>query len=107
MDGWTSVYVGAPPIPTEVLRQLATDAGAPPWTDRTAIVNGSRAGAMVVCTDPPTPFGAPTGATERPAPGPFTVTFPFPLRDETGGPARTTHTLDLGFGDVRLFVPPA
>ncbi len=107
MDGWTSIYVGAPPIPTEILRQLATDAGAPPWTDRTAIVNGSRAGAMVVCTDPPTPFGAPTGATERPAPGPFTVTFPFPLRDETGGPARTTHTLDLGFGDVRLFVPPA
>ncbi len=105
VDGWTSVYVGAPPVPAEVLRQLATDAGAAPWTDRTAIVNGSRAGAMVVCTDPPTPFGAPTGATERPAAGPFTVTFPFPLRDEAGGPARTTHTLDLAFGDVRLFVP--
>ena len=107
MEGWTSIYVGAPPIPAEVLRQLASDAGAAPWTDRTAIVNGSRAGAMVVCTDPATPYGAPTGATERPAPDPLTVTFPFPLRDEMGGPARTTHTLDLGFGDVRLFTPPA
>ncbi len=107
VDGWTSVYVGAPPLPAEVLRQLAADAGAAPWTDHTAIVNASRAGAMVVCTDPGTPYGAPSGATERPAAGPFTVTFPFPLRDETGGEARTTHTLDLSFGDVRLFVPPA
>jgi hypothetical protein len=105
MDGWTSVYCATPPIPTDILRQLATDAGAAPWSDRSAIVNGSRAGALVVCTDPPTPFGAPNGDTERPRPGPFTVTFPFPLRSETGGRAGMTHTLDLAFGDVRLFVP--
>ncbi len=105
MDGWTSVYVGTAPLPAEFLRQFATDAGAAPWTDRPAVVNASRAGAMVVCTDPATPFGAPTGATERPRPAPLTVTFPFPLRDERGGPPRTTHTLDLAFGDVRLFVP--
>ncbi len=105
MDGWTSVYVGAPPLPAEALRRFAREAGAPPWTDRPAVVNASRAGAMVVCTDPETPFGAPTGDTERPAPPPLTVTFPFPLRDETGGPPRTAHTLDLRFGDVRLFVP--
>ena len=105
MDGWTSVYCATPPIPTDILRQLATDAGAAPWSDRSAVVMGSRAGAIVVCTDPPTPFGAPNGDTERPRPGPFTVTFPFPLRSETGGRASTTHTLDLAFGDVRLFVP--
>ena len=103
MDGWTSIYVGAPPIPAECLRQLATDAGAPPWTDRTAIVNGCRAGAMVVCTDPGTPFGAPTGDTERPKAGPLTIQFPFPLRAEEGGPSQREHTLDLAFGDVRLF----
>ena len=107
MDGWTSIYCGTPPMPTEFLRQFAAEAGAAPWTDRPAIVNGSRAGAMVVCTDPPTLFGAPTGATERPSPDPITVTFPFPLKDESGGPARTEHTLALNFGDVRLFVPEA
>ncbi|HYE95325.1 MAG TPA: hypothetical protein VD962_03890, partial [Rubricoccaceae bacterium] len=105
MDGWTSIYAGAPPVPTELLRRFAQDAGVRLWTDRPAIAVGTRAGAMVVCTDPATPYGAPTGDTARPRPGPFTVTFPFPLRDETGGPARTTHTLDLAFGDVRLFVP--
>jgi hypothetical protein len=105
MDGWTSIYCGSPPIPAEFLRQFATDAGAAPWTDRPAIVNASRAGAVVVCTEPGTAYGAPTGDTERPSPPPLTVTFPFPLRDETGGPARTTHTLALDFGDVRLFVP--
>ena len=84
---------------------MAMDAGAAPWTNQPAIVNASRAGAMVVCTEPPTPFGAPTGATERPAPPPLTVTFPFPLRDESGGEPRTTHVLPLTFGDVRLFTP--
>jgi hypothetical protein len=105
MDGWTSVYAGTAPLPAEFLRQFAAEAGAAPWTDRPAVVNGSRAGAMVVCTDPPTAFGAPTGATERPTPAPLTVTFPFPMRDEAGGEPRTVHTLPLRFGDVRLFTP--
>jgi hypothetical protein len=106
MDGWTSVYCGAAPLPPELLRPMAQRAGAQLWSSRPAIVTGSRAGAMVVCTDP----GAEqrfTGSTapEPPPPGPLTVTFPIPLRDERGGPPQTTHTLDVAFGDVRIFVP--
>ncbi len=93
MNGWTSVYVGTAPLPAEHLRTLALHAGATPWTDRAAVVTASKAGAMVVCTDRDTPTG------------PLTVTFPFPLRDAQGGPARTTHTLPMAFGDVRLFTP--
>jgi hypothetical protein len=91
MDGWTSVYVGTAPLPASVLRRLAADAGAGSWTDRPAVVTASRAGAMVVCTD------------REGAPGPLTVTFPFPVRDEAGGPPRTSYSLPMAFGDVRLF----
>ena len=112
MDGWTSVYAGTPPLPTDLLRRLAAEAGAAPWTDRPAVVNASRAGAMVVCTDPgpDQAYGAPGAGAGPPTPpatrpGPLTVTFPFPLRDETGGPPRAVHALDLAFGDVRLFTP--
>ena len=93
MNGWTSVYLGTAPLPAHLLRRLAADAGVTLWTDRSAIVTASRAGAMIVCTD------------REGSPGPLTVTFPFPLREETGGPARTTQTLALDFGDVRLFTP--
>ena len=91
MDGWTSVYAGTAPLPATLLRRLAAEAGAAPWTDRPAVVTASRAGAMVV------------GQDREGDPGPLTVTFPFPMRDEAGGPARTVHTLPLAFGDVRLF----
>ena len=93
MNGWTSIYVGTAPLPVEVLRPLALEAGATPWTDRAAVVTASKAGAMVVCTD-------------RQAPqGPLTVAFPTPMRLDGEGTPRTTHTLDVRFGDVRLFVP--
>ncbi len=105
MDGWTSIYAGTAPLPTSVLRRLATDAGAAPWTNRAAVVTASRAGAMVVGQDGPPVVGVGSSAPVGGAFGPLTVTFPFALRDETGGPPRTTHTLDLRFGDVRLFVP--
>ena len=103
MDGWTSVYVGTAPLPATVLRRLAADAGAALWTDRSAVVTASRAGAMVVGQD-----GHPTlgSSTPRSVPTePLTVTFPFAMADASGGPARTVHTLELGFGDVRLFTP--
>jgi len=107
MDGWTSVFCGSPPLPVEILRKLAEDAGVRLWTDRPAIVNGSHSGAMVVCTDP----GDEQRHSTAPAPetppvyGPLTVTLPQPMRSEDGGPAQTTHRLNVAFGDVRLFVP--
>jgi hypothetical protein len=88
MDGWTSVYVGTAPLPVELLRRLAADAGAAPWTDRPAIVSATNGTAMLVATEA----------------GPHTLTLPTAMAPEDGGPAQTTHQIDLAFGDVRLFI---
>ena len=105
MDGWTSVFCGAPPLPVEILRRFAEDAGVRLWADRPAIVHGTRAGATVVCTDPGAEQRFTGDDTPLQAFGPLTVTLPVPMRLEGEGAARTTHTLDVRFGDVRLFVP--
>ncbi|QXD15139.1 hypothetical protein GQ464_017300 [Rhodocaloribacter litoris] len=87
MDGWTSVYAGTAPLPVELLRRLAAEAGAALWTDRPAIVAATRSTAMLVATET----------------GTHTLTLPLPMQPEEGGPARTTHTAHLDFGEVRLF----
>ncbi len=87
MDGWSSIYLGAPPLPAEWLRFLATEAGATLWSDRPDIVNATRSTAMIVaCSD-----------------GPRELRLPEPMAPTEGGPAQKTHRLDLSFGDVRLF----
>jgi hypothetical protein len=91
MDGWTSVYLGTAPLPVEWLRRLATDAGVTLWSDRPDVVGGTRSTAMLVATSD----------------GPRTLTLPHAMVSADGGPARTEHTLDLSFGDVRLFHAPA
>ncbi len=103
MDGWTSVYVGTAPLPVSVLRRLAADAGAALWTDRPAVVTASKAGAMVVGQDGPPSPGTSEAASHPSAP--LTLTLPFAMAGASEGPARTVHTLDLAFGDVRLFTP--
>ncbi|MBE2185436.1 MAG: hypothetical protein IAE99_01515 [Rhodothermales bacterium] len=107
MDGWTSVYVGTAPLPADVLRRLAADAGAAVWTNRPAVVTASKAGAMVVCTDPGTEQRYSTAPAPETPPvyGPLVVAFPEALREDGTGPAQTSHTLNVTFGDVRLFVP--
>jgi hypothetical protein len=91
MDGWTSVYVGTAPLPVKWLRKLAADAGVTLWSDRPDVVGGTRNTAMLVATSD----------------GPRTLTLPHAMVSADGGPARATHTLDLSFGDVRLFHAPA
>jgi hypothetical protein len=91
MDGWTSVYLGTAPLPVEWLRKLAAEAGVTLWSDRPDVVGGTRSTAMLVATSD----------------GPRTLTLPHAMASAEGGPARTTHALDLAFGDVRLFHAPA
>ena len=87
MDGWTSVYVGTAPLPVEILRWLAAEAGVESWADRPAIVQATRGAAMVVATEA----------------GPHTVTLPVSMRTEDGEEQRREHQIELAFGDVRLF----
>ena len=86
MDGWTSVFVGAPPIPSEWLRWLAKEAGVSLWSSRTDVVNGTRSTAMVVATSD----------------GERTLRFPRSMRSEDGQEGETFEVA-LGFGEVRLF----
>ncbi len=88
MDGWTSVYVGTAPLTAQILRRLATDAGATLWSSKADIVNATEGAAMLVATEA----------------GSRTLVVPRPMRAVDGGLAQTRHDLDLEFGDVRLFV---
>ena len=87
MDGWTSVYAGAAPLPAALLRRLASDAGARLWTDRPAVVAATRGSAMLVATEA----------------GLHTLSLPVPMRAEGAGPLRTEYTFHLNFGEVKLF----
>lgn len=88
MDGWTSVYVGTGPLPAELLRWLGRKAGISLWSSKPQIVWGTEDTAMVVATED----------------GPCELSFLKPLRDMQTGQVANKHTLDLTFGDVRLFI---
>ena len=87
MDGWTSIYVGTAPLPAEWLRAIATEAGVSLWSSRPDVVGGTRSTGMLVASSD----------------GMRTLTLPHPMASADGGPAQTTHTLDLSFGEVQLF----
>ncbi|MBN1543543.1 hypothetical protein JW992_15485 [candidate division KSB1 bacterium] len=87
MDGWTSVYAGAAPLPIPLCRWLARQAGIRLWSDQTDVVVASEDQAMLIAN----------------ADGPRTLTLHKPMQEIDGGPKQQTHQLDLKFGDVRVF----
>lgn len=74
-------------LPAEWLRAIATEAGVSLWSSRPDVVGGTRSTGMLVASSDGT----------RP------LTLPHPMAPVVGGPAHTTHTLDLSFGEVQLF----
>jgi hypothetical protein len=90
-DGYHSVYLGAAPLPVKLLRRLAKDAGVRLWSSEPDIVTATAGTTCLVATS--------EGERE--------VRFDVPQRmifNETGTKAKKSYQLDVGFGDVRLFV---
>ncbi len=88
MDGWTSVYVGAGPLPASILRALAARAGVRLWSTEPDVVRASKAAAMIIATSD----------------GERTLTLAGPMAPAFGGQALREHRLDMRFGDVLTFV---
>jgi hypothetical protein len=87
-EGFKSVYVGTGPVPVQILRWLATRAGARLWSSKPDIIRATRDTAMIVASDN----------------GERLLHFPEPLAPIEGGPAVNEHRFDMEFGDVRAFV---
>jgi hypothetical protein len=88
MDGWRSIYTGSAPLPVEVLRVIAAEAGVSLWSSEADVVRATRESAMVVATKD----------------GERTVEFPQPLADADGGEMAKRHTLTMKFGEVKMFL---
>jgi hypothetical protein len=88
LDGWTSVYVGAAPVPVEILRALSSAAGVRLWSSQPDIVRATEGAVMLVATSP----------------GERVLTLARPMRDARGGPVLAAHTISAEMGDVRVFV---
>jgi len=86
-DGWQSVYVGAAPVPVEILRWLAQKAGVNLWSDRADIVYGSHDTAMIVATEP----------------GERMLKLPRRMKSMNGELSDKEIKLNLDFGEVRIF----
>jgi hypothetical protein len=87
-NGFTSYYVGAGPLPVEVVRWIATKAGVRMWSTRTDNVRATKGAAMIVATE----------SGER------VVRFPQALAPVEGGTAKKEHWLSMELGEVRVFV---
>ena len=87
-DGFTSYYVGAGPLPVEVVRWIAVKAGVDMWSSKPDNVRASKGAVMIVATDD----------------GERVVQFPEPMAPVEGGEAKKEHRLTMAFGDVRVFV---
>ncbi|MGB6648437.1 MAG: hypothetical protein WBG01_07865, partial [Bacteroidota bacterium] len=86
-DGYTSVYVGSAPLPQQLLRWLARQAGADLWSSKPDIIWATRdAAAIVAASD-----------------GVRTLTLPKPMALVDGGTAQRKHELNLETGEVRIF----
>ena len=86
-EGYTSIYVGSAPVPADLLRALAVDAGVRMWSTRQDIVAASRDAAMLVAADA----------------GRRTLTLPRRMRRLGEKESATVHTLTMETGDVELF----
>jgi hypothetical protein len=88
VDGWNSVYVGAAPLPTEILRNLALIASVQLWSTAPDIIVASEDASMIVATD--------TGTR--------TVNLPKPMRRLSTQQYDTSFDIDAKEGDVELFL---
>ena len=86
-DGWTSVYVGAAPLPVEILRWLAIKSNADIWCDKPDIINATIDAVMIV-------------ATEK---GDRILRLPKPMVSIDGGQAAVEHFLSMDLGEVKIF----
>ncbi|MGB2958768.1 MAG: hypothetical protein WBD30_07755 [Bacteroidota bacterium] len=86
-EGWTSVYVGAAPLPIQVLRWLAREAGCHIWCDRPDVIRAVRERLMVVAQDD----------------GERVLSLPHPLAPVEGGAPSSEHRLSMKFGEIKLF----
>jgi len=89
-DGWTSIYVGSAPLPVEILRQLARQAGVRMWSSKPDIVTATADAVCLVATDK----------------GKRLLHLPKAMVSAEGGPAAAEHDLDLDFGDVFVACRP-
>jgi hypothetical protein len=87
VEGWHSVYVGAAPLPAEILRWLALRAGAELWSTQPDIVMATQEAAMIVATSE----------------GERTFTLPKPMAVFDGEEMRQVYDLNMGMGEVRIF----
>ncbi|MFB6295296.1 MAG: hypothetical protein ABEH66_00420, partial [Halobacteriales archaeon] len=87
VDGWESIYAGTGPLPAEVLRWIAEEAGVPLWSDRPDVVAATEDAAMLTATEA----------------GPRTLRLPSSLRPVDGDTSRKVHDLEMDFGEVALF----
>lgn len=88
--GWHSVYLGSAPLPVEILRWLAQQAGARLWSTQSDIVVAAQEVAMLAATSP--------GTRE--------LTLPKEMKRFATGAIAHQHKLDLALGDVEFFIPP-
>jgi hypothetical protein len=87
VDGWNSVYIGAAPVPADILRELLQTAGVRLWSDKSDIVVASNDAAMFVATSG----------------GSRTLTLPKAMKRFGTQEMTNSYTLDLEFGDVEIF----
>ncbi|RIK58650.1 hypothetical protein DCC62_29295 [candidate division KSB1 bacterium] len=87
-QGWHSVYVGAAPLPVEILRWLAQQAGADLWSTQPDIVIAAEDVAMIVATFE----------------GERTLTLHKSLVGVENDELQRVHHLKMEMGDVRFFV---
>ncbi|MBN2093078.1 hypothetical protein JW964_25870 [candidate division KSB1 bacterium] len=86
-DGWHSIYLGAAPLPVEILRWLAEEAGVRIWCSKPDIIYATLDTAMIV-------------ATEK---GERELKFTEPMLGAEGGNFAKIYRLDMDFGEVRIF----
>jgi hypothetical protein len=90
LEGWNSVYIGAAPIPVEVLRWLGRKAGVEFWSTQPDIVKATQDAAMIVATQE----------------GRRILRLPAPMACMDGGSIGIEHPIDMDFGEVKVFIAP-
>jgi hypothetical protein len=86
-DGWNSVYVGSAPVPVEILRWLANQAGADLWSTLPDIVVATEDAAMIVATS--------TGERK--------LSLPKPMAGLGSDEVRRQYDLKMEMGDLKIF----
>ena len=86
--GCTSIYCGSAPLPAQILRKIARDAGVPLWSDQADIIRACQDLVQITATS--------TGTRVFEA--------PFPLKDlESGEQLEMPAALEMEFGQGRCF----